>query len=59
MTFYVLCVSFIVFIIRTATFVKVFEFYMELAMLQLFNSFVALFYNYLSINNTLHKVNYV
>jgi len=59
LTFYVLCTSFIVFIIGAAVFMRIFEFYIELVILQLFNSLVFLFYNYLSINITLHKVNYV
>ncbi len=58
-TFYVLCISFMVFIMSAAVFMKVLEFYIEMAILQLFSSLVFLFYNYLSINITLHKVNYV
>ncbi len=57
--FYVLCLNFIVFIISAAVFMEFLEFYIEIAMLQLFSSLVFLFYNYLSINITLHKVNYV
>ena len=59
LTFYVLCTSLIVFIMDAAVFMRIFEFYIELVILQLFNSLVFLFYNYLSINFTLHKVNYV
>jgi hypothetical protein len=58
-TFSVLCLSFIVFIMSAAVFMKVLEFYIEIAMLQLFGSLVFLFYNYLSINITLHKLTYV
>ncbi len=42
-----------------AVFMKVLEFYIEIAILQLFSSLVSLFYNYLSINITLHKLAYV
>jgi hypothetical protein len=38
---------------------KILEFYIEIAILQLFSSLVLLFYNYLSVNIILHKVNYV
>ena len=41
------------------SFMKILEFYIEIAMLQLFGSLVFLLYNYLSINITLHKVTYV
>ena len=57
--FYVLCLSFTVFIISAADFMKILEFYIEIAILQLFSSLVLLFYNYLSANIILHKVNYV
>ena len=57
--FYVLCLSFTVFIISAADFMKILEFYIEIAILQLFSSLVLLFYNYLSVNITLHKVHYV
>ncbi len=57
--FYVLCLNFTVFIMSAAAFMKILEFYIEIAMLQLFSSLVFLFYNYLSINITLHRVNYV
>jgi hypothetical protein len=57
--FYVLCLSVIVFIMSAAVFMKVLDFYIEIAMLQLFGNLVSLFYNYLSINTTLHKVSYV
>jgi hypothetical protein len=58
-TLYVLCLNFMAFIMSAAVFMKVLEFYIEIAMLQLLGSLVSLFYNYLSINITLHKVNYV
>ena len=58
-TFYVLCLDFIVFIMSAAAFIKILEFYIEITMLQLFSSLVFLFYNYLSINVILHKVHYV
>ena len=58
-TFYVLCLAFMVFIISAADFMKILEFYIEIAILQLFSSLVLLFYNYLSVNVTLHKVHYV
>jgi hypothetical protein len=48
-----------VFIISVAVFMKVLEFYIEIAVLQLFSSLVSLFYNYLSIKITLHNVDYV
>jgi hypothetical protein len=57
--FYVLCLNFIIFIMSAAVFMKVLEIYIEITMLQLFSSLVFLFYNYLSINITLHRVNYV
>jgi hypothetical protein len=59
LTFYILCLNFIVFIMSAAAFMKILEFYIEIAMLQLFSSLVSLFYNYLSINVILHKVHYV
>ncbi len=58
-TFYVLCLNFVGFIMSATVFMKTLESYIEIAMLQLFGSLVSLFYNYLSINITLHKVNYV
>ena len=58
-TFSVLCLNFIAFIMSAAVFMKVLEFYIEIAILQLFSSLVLLFYNYLSANITLHKVHYV
>ena len=58
-TFSVLCLSFIAFIMSAAVFMKILEFYIEIAMLQFFGSLVFLLYNYLSINITLHKVTYV
>jgi hypothetical protein len=58
-TFSVLCLNFIAFIMSAAVFMKILEFYIEIAMLQLFGSLVFLLYNYLSINITLHKVTYV
>ena len=58
-TFSVLCLNFIAFIMSAAVFMKILEFYIEIAMLQLFSSLVLLFYNYLSINVLLHKVHYV
>jgi hypothetical protein len=57
--FYVLCLAFTVFILSAAVFMKILEFYIEIAILQLFSSLVLLFYNYLSVNITLHKVHYV
>ncbi len=57
--FSVLCLSFIVFIMSAAAFMKILEFYIEIAILQLFNSLVLLFYSYLSITIILHKVHYV
>ena len=57
--FYVLCLNFTVFIMSAAVFMGVLEIYIEIAMLQLFSSLVLLFYNYLSVNITLHKVHYV
>jgi len=57
--FYVLCLAFTVFILSAAVFMKILEFYIEIAILQLFSSLVFLFYNYLSINVILHKVHYV
>ena len=58
-TFYVLCLALTVLIISAAAFMKILEFYIEIAILQLFSSLVLLFYNYLSVNITLHKVHYV
>jgi hypothetical protein len=58
-TFSVLCLNFIAFIMSAAVFMKILEFYIEIAMLQLFGSLVFLLYNYLSINITLHKLTYV
>ena len=58
-TFCVLCFSFMTFIMSAAVFMKILEFYIEIAILQLFSSLVLLFYNYLSVNITLHKVHYV
>ncbi len=58
-TFSVLCLNFIAFIMSSAVFMKILEFYIEIAILQLFSSLVLLFYNYLSVNITLHKVHYV
>jgi len=58
-TFSVLCLSFIVFIMSAAAFMKILEFYIEIAILQLFNSLVLLFYSYLSVTIILHKVHYV
>jgi len=57
--FYVLCLSFTVFIISAADFMKILEFYIEIATLQLFSSLILLFYNYLSEKIILHKVHYV
>jgi hypothetical protein len=45
--------------LSAAVFMKILEFYIEIAILQLFSSLVLLFYNYLSVNITLHKVHYV
>ncbi len=57
--FYVLCLNLTVFIMSAAVFMKVLEFYIEIVMLQLFGNLVFLFYYYLSINITLHKITYV
>ena len=59
LTFYILCLNFMVFILSAAAFIKILEFYIEITMLQLFSSLVLLFYNYLSVNIILHKVHYV